>query len=274
MICRFIAENRARFGVAPICRALSAHGCQIAPRTYWAWAKRAPSKRALSDLVITEVIAGLYEPDEHGQRKPESLYGSLKMWAHLQRSGITVARCTVERIMRANGWVGVRRAKSVRTTISDPAADRAPDLVDRQFRVSRPNELFVADFTYVPMSGVFAYTAFVIDAYAGTIVGWECSTSKVTAFVERALRHAAEKRRREGHPLQGNTIHHSDAGSQYTSVHFGETLALEGIQPSIGTVGDAYDNALAENQRSGSTRPSGPGRGHRSGPARSPGSAT
>ena len=129
--------------------------------------------------------------------------------------GITVARCTVERLMRANGWVGVRRAKQVRTTTSDPAADRAPDLVDRQFRVSRPDELFVADFTYVPMStGVFAYTAFVIDAFAGTIVGWECSTSKATAFVERAIRQAADKRRREGHPLPGSTIHHSDAGSQ------------------------------------------------------------
>jgi putative transposase len=247
LICQFIADNKARFGVAPICRALSAHGCQIAPRTYWAWAGRPPSKRALSDLVITEVLAGLYEPDEHGRRKPESLYGSLKMWAHLQRQGITVARCTVERIMRRNRWVGVRRSKQVRTTISDPAADRAPDLVDRQFGVSRPNELFVADFTYVPMStGVFAYTAFVIDAFAGTIVGWECSTSKVTVFVERAIRQAADKRRREGNPLQGSTIHHSDAGSQYTSVHFGETLALEGIRPSIGTVGDAYDNALAE----------------------------
>jgi len=148
LICRFITEHRARFGVAPICRALTAHGCQIAPRTYWAWAKRAPSKRALSDLVITEVIAGLYEPDEHGRRKPESLYGSLKMWAHLQRQGITVARCTVERIMRSNGWVGVTRAKRVRTTIPDPGADRAPDLVKRRFGASRPNELFVADFTY------------------------------------------------------------------------------------------------------------------------------
>jgi putative transposase len=146
LICQFIAEHRARFGVAPICRAPSAHECQIAPRTYWSWARRAPSKRALSDLVITEVLAALYEPDEHGRRKPESLYGSLKMWAHLQRQGIKVARCPVERIMRANGWVGVRRSKQVRTTISDPAADRAPDLVDRQFGVSRPEKLFVADF--------------------------------------------------------------------------------------------------------------------------------
>ena len=160
--------------------------------------------------MLTEVIAGLYEPDEHGRRRPESLYGSLKMWAHLQRQGVTVARCTVERIMRAYGWVGVTRAKRVRTTIPDPGADRAPDLVKRRFGATRPNELFVADFTYVPMStGVFAYTAFVVDAFAGTIVGWEFSTSKVTAFVERAIRQGADKRRREGHPLQGNTIHHS-----------------------------------------------------------------
>ena len=139
------------------------------------------------------------------------------------------------------------RAKRVRTTIPDPGADRAPDLVKRRFGASGPNELFVADFTYVPMStGVFAYTAFVIDAFAGTIVGWDCSTSKATAFVERAIRQAADRRRREGNPLPGSTIHHSDAGSQYTSVHFGETLELEGILPSIGTVGDAFDNALAE----------------------------
>ena len=149
--------------------------------------------------------------------------------------------------MRVNGWVGVRRAKS-----SGPRSATRPRTGHRTWStassgVSRPNELFVADFTYVPMStGVFAYTAFVIDAFAGTIVGWECSTSKVTAFVERAIRQAPTTRRREGYPLPGNTIHHSDAGSQYTSVHFGETLALEGMRPSIGTVGDAFDNALAE----------------------------
>jgi len=152
VICGFIAEHKARFGVAPICRVLTAHGCQIAPRTYYAWASRAPSKRALWDTAITQVLAGFYEPDEHGKRKPESLYGSLKMWAHLQREGIEVARCTVERLMRENGWQGVVRAKKVRTTVPDPAADRAPDLVDRQFRVPSPNRLLVADFTYVRMA--------------------------------------------------------------------------------------------------------------------------
>lgn len=247
MICAFITEHKARFGVAPICRVLSAHGCQIAPRTYYAHVSRAPSKRALWDTAITQVLAGYYEPDEHGRRRPEALYGSLKMWAHLNREGIEVARCTVERLMRANGWQGVRRSTKVRTTVPDPAAARAADLVERQFRVPAPNRLLVADFTYVRLvTGVFVYTAFVIDAYAGRIVGWECSTSRQTRFVESAIRQAAAFRSRQGNPLLGNTIHHSDAGSQYTSVRFAESLLLAGMIPSVGSVGDAFDNALAE----------------------------
>jgi putative transposase len=225
---------------------LTAHGCKIAPRTFYAWAVRAPSKRALWDSVITSTLAGYYEPDDHGRRQPESLYGSVKMWAHLQRDGITVARCTVERLMRINGWQGVRRVKKVYTTVADPAHGRAPDLVKRQFRAPAPNRLLVADFTYVRMAtGCFAYTAFVIDAYANRILGWECATSKETTFVEAAIRQAVAQRVREGYLIDG-AVHHSDAGSQYTSVHFGETLQLNGMLPSIGTVGDAYDNALAE----------------------------
>jgi transposase InsO family protein len=169
------------------------------------------------------------------------------MWAHLQRQGIGVARCTVERLMRANGWHGVTRRKKVRTTIADPAAERAADLVKRQFRVPAPNVLLVADFTYVRLAGgVFVYTAFAIDGYAGRIVGWTCSASKEDRFVRQAIRHAAQLRIGEGNPLLGNTIHPSDGGSQYTSVRFGETLALSGLVASIGTVGDAFDNALAE----------------------------
>jgi transposase InsO family protein len=161
------------------------------------------------------VLAGYYEPDETGRRKPESLYGAVKMWAHLQRQGIGVARCTVERLMRANGWQGVTRRKKVRTTIADPDAARAADLVKRQFRVPAPNMLLVADFTYVRLaSGVFVYTAFAIDAYAGRIVGWTCSASKEDRFVRHAIRHAATLRTNEGNPLLGSTIHHSDAGSQ------------------------------------------------------------
>jgi putative transposase len=246
MICAFITEQKARFGVAPICRVLSGHGLSIAPRTYWAHQSRPPSGRALWDTVITELLGAIYEPDEHGRRKPESLYGSCKSWAYLQRAGVPVARCTVERLMRAHGWRGVTRARNVRTTVADPAAARAPDLVRRHFTAARPDQLHVADFTYVPMAGGFGYTAFVIDAFAGVIAGWECSTSKQTAFVERAVRQAAAQRRREGRPLRGATIHHSDAGSQYTALRFGETLLLEGLIPSIGSVGDALDNALAE----------------------------
>lgn len=247
MICRFIAEHKQRFGVVPICRVLTEHGCAIAPRTFYAWRTRGPSKRALWDAAITSILASYYvERDEHGRRKPESLYGSLKMWAHLQRQGIQVARCTVERLMREHGWSGATRMKKVRTTIADPAAQRAADLVDRDFRTEGPDRLYVADFTYVRTVSGFVYTAFVIDAYAGVIVGWECSVSREQAFVARALNQACMLRSIQGTPLQGNTIHHSDAGSQYTAVRFGETLYLHGITPSIGSVGDAYDNALAE----------------------------
>lgn len=166
----------------------------IAPRTFYAWLTRPPSPRALWDTVITEVLAGYYEPDEHGRRKPESLYGATKMWAHLQRQGIAVARCTVERLMRAHGWRGVTRRKKVRTTVADPAAARAADLVKRQFQVPAPNVLLVADFTYVRLSnGAFVYTAFAIDAYAGRIVGWTCSASKEDRFVRQAIRHAAQQ---------------------------------------------------------------------------------
>ncbi len=246
MMCEFISEHRARFGVVPICRVLVEHGCKIAPRTYYAWLRRSPSKRTLWDMTITEVLAGYYEPDGNGRRRPESLYGSLKMWAHLNREGITVARCTVERLMAANGWQGVTRTKKVRTTISDPAASRAPDLVDRHFKAAAPNELVVADFTHVRMAGGwFAYTAFVIDVFADRVVGWECSASKETRLVESALRQAAAFRTRQDAPPEG-TIHHSDAGSQYTSVRFGESLLLAGMVPSVGSVGDAYDNALCE----------------------------
>ena len=247
LICQFIDEEKEEFGVAPICRALSAHGVQIAPRTYWARLATTPGKRQLWDTAVTEILAGIYEPGEHGRRPPESLYGTVKMWAWLNRQGIPVAKCTIERLKRHHGWRGVTRARRVRTTVPDPAATRAPDLVGRNFKAARPGQLHVADFTYVPLAGGrFGYTAFVIDAFAGLIPGWECSLSKKTAFVESAIRQAAAYRARQGHPITGDAIHHSDAGSQYTSVHFTETLILAGLAPSIGTVGDALDNALAE----------------------------
>lgn len=230
----------------PICRVLSQHGVPIAPRTYWAHKNRPPSRRCLRDQALTEILAGIYEPDAHGRRPPESLYGSLKMWAYLRRQGITVARCTVERLMRANGWRGATRARKARTTVPDPAHSRAPDLVKRNFKASAPGRLHVADFTYVPLhGGGFGYTAFCVDAFAGLIAGWECSLSRQTAFVQKAIGQAAALRARQGHPL-AQAIHHSDAGAQYTSVRFAETLMLAGLAGSVGSVGDAYDNALAE----------------------------
>jgi putative transposase len=140
----------------------------------------------------------------------------------------------------------MRRQKSVRTTVADPTAERPPDLVDPQFRVPTPNALVVADFTYVKLvTGVFVYVAFVIDAYAGAIIGWEAASVKQTRFVESAIRQAAALRARQGHRIDG-AIHHCDAGSQYTARHFGDMLSLSGLRHSIGSVGDAYDNALAE----------------------------
>jgi len=162
------------------------------------------------DAALTEILAGIYEPGPDGRRPPECLYGSLKMWDYLRCQGIRVARCTVERLMRANGWRGVTRAGTTRTTTPDPARTRAPDLVNRNFTAQRPGQLHVADFTYVPLDGGgFGYTAFVIDAFAGLIAGWECSLSKETAFVERAIRQAAALRARQGHPISGRAVHHS-----------------------------------------------------------------
>jgi hypothetical protein len=195
LICKFIDEGREEFRVAPICRALLVHGIEIAPRTYWAHHAAAPGKRELWDAAVTEILAGMYEPDENGRRRPESLYGTVKMWANLNRQGIPVAKCTVERLKRAHGWRGVTRGRRVRTTVPDPAAARAPDLVRRRFKASRPGQLHVADFTYVPLAGGrFAYTAFVIDAFAGLIPGWECSEGYSGSLrVMRSLLHRAAR---------------------------------------------------------------------------------
>jgi putative transposase len=206
------------------------------------------SKRALWDTTITEVLAGYYQPDADGRRRPESLYGSLKMWAHLNREGIVVARCTVERLMRLHGWAGVTRRAAPRTTISDPdALERPPDLVDRQFTVAAPDLLWVADFTYVVrIGGRWCYTAFTIDAFADAIVGWQTTPTADAAMVQASFAHGIEYRNRQGRPVAAGAIHHSDAGTQYTALHFAGQLAEADFRPSIGSVGDAYDNALAE----------------------------
>jgi len=248
VICAFIEAFKAVFGVVPVCRALSAHGIAISPRTFHARRSRPPSRRAVRDAWLAGLLRSMFEPDELGRRRPESLYGAVKAWGYLRRQGVQVARCTIERLMRANGWRGnVRGRRKPRTTVPDPAHPRHPDLVNRDFRASRPGELLVADFTYVPLAGGgFGYVALVIDAFAGTILGWDCSLSKATAFVQRAIAQAAAGLRRAAGAQPGLAVHHSDAGSQYTSVRYAETLMLAGLAPSVGSVGDAYDNALAE----------------------------
>ncbi len=165
----------------------------------------------------------------------------------MRREGIPVARSAAERLIRVDGWRGVSRRRAIRITEAEPGGTRTADLVDRNFRVPAPNLLGVADFTYVRLvSGGFVYTAFVVDAYAGRIAGWECSPSKQAAFVESAIRQSAARRVRQGRPWTGSTIHHSDAGSQHAAVKDIETLIRSGILPSIGSVGDAFGNPLAE----------------------------
>ena len=171
------------------------------------------------------------------------VYGARKVWRQLEREGVGVARCTVERLMRRCGLRGVIRGKAVRTTVNNPATPCPHDLVNRQFRADRPNQLWVSDFTYVSTWQGFVYVAFVIDVFARRIVGWRVSCSMQTDFVLDALEQALFDRK----PGEdGSLIHHSDRGVQYVSMRYSERLAEAGIAPSVGSVGDSYDNALAE----------------------------
>ncbi|MEZ0109631.1 transposase InsO family protein [Catenulispora sp. EB89] len=236
---RFIDEHRDRFGgVEPICTTLTTHGCPIAPSTYYKFKKRPVSARALRDAELKALIAQVHA-DNYG------VYGVRKVWRQLQRQGHQVARCTVERLMRELGLFGVVRGKKVRTTICDPAAERAPDLVKRAFVAAAPNRVWVADFTHVAAHAGIVYVAFVVDTYSRRIVGWSAATNKRTPLVLAALEMGIWQRDRAGQERNG-LIHHSDAGSQYTSFRLAAHLAGEGIAASIGTVGDALDNALME----------------------------
>ena len=174
------------------------------------------------------------------------VYGARKVWLALNREGTPVARCTVERLMRELGLAGARRGKRVRTTRPDAAAGRPADLVRRQFSPARPDRLWVADFTDVPTWAGMVYVAFVIDAYSRRILGWRAAATMKTSLVLDALEQALWTRRRAGAAGLAGLIHHTDAGRQYTSIAFTERLAAAGVSASVGTVGDAYDNALAE----------------------------
>jgi putative transposase len=232
----FIEEHRPVFGVEPICAAL-----QIAPSTYYAARSRGrePSARALSDTRLLVEIRRVHEASK-------GLYGARKVWWQLGHDGIEVARCTVERLMRQAGLEGVVRGQRRRTTVPDERADRPADLVDRDFTASAPNRLWLADFTYVATWSGVVYVAFVIDAYSRRIVGWKADTNMRTGLVLDTLDMALWSRDREGLPVQAGLVHHNDAGSQYTSFAFTQRLIDAGVDASVGSVGDAYDNALAE----------------------------
>lgn len=228
----FIDEQRGRFGVEPICRILD-----VSASAYYQRATGAKSARRVED----ERLLGLIE---QVAERNYGAYGYRKTWLALQRAGVEVGRDRVKRLMRQAGIQGAkRRGKAWRTTVSDPAASRPPDLVDRDFSASRPDELWVADFTYLRCWEGLVFFSFVIDAYSRRVVGWQFSTSMRTDLVLDALRMALT-RRDSGADVE--LIHHSDAGSQYTSFAFQQELNDHGVLASIGSVGDAYDNAMAE----------------------------
>ena len=231
---RFVDAYRDDHGVEPICRVL-----EIAPSTYHAHARRrsqpetAPA-RVQRDVELMQEIRRVF--DENFQ-----VYGVRKVWRQLRREGFDVARCTVARLMKKMALQGVIRGRRVRTTVADTAAPCPLDHVNRQFKAPRPNVLWVSDFTYVATWVGFVYVAFVIDAYARRIVGWRVSRSAHAGFVLDALEQAIHDRK----PVSGG-VHHSDRGVQYVSIKYTERLVEAGLVPSVGSVGDSYDNALAE----------------------------
>ena len=232
----FIDDHRGTHGVEPICKVLP-----IAPSTYHEHVaqRRDPSRlsvRAKADLALKPEIARVFTENFE-------VYGVRKVWRQLKREGHDVARCTVERLMQSMGLQGVIRGRPVRTTVQDKAAPCPLDHVNRQFHAPAPNRLWVSDFTYVSTWAGFVYVAFIIDVYARYIVGWRVSRTIHAGFVLDALEQAIHDRK----PVsKGGLIHHSDRGSQYLSIKYTERLADAGIEPSVGSIGDSYDNALAE----------------------------
>ena len=230
----FIDAHRAEHGVEPICEEL-----QIAPSTYYEHRARQadPQRwppRVQRDRVLAPEIRRVHEENF-------GVYGARKVWRQLGREDFIVARCTVERLMRSLGLQGVVRGRKCRTTIAVDSAERPLDHVKRQFQASRPNELWVADFTYVATWAGFVYVAFVIDVFARRIIGWRVARSMRAELVLDALEQALWSRS----GVHG-VVHHSDHGSQYLSIRYSERLTEAGAQPSVGSVGDSYDNALAE----------------------------
>ena len=243
------AEGRA---VESVCRVLRGQGCQVAARTYRDWKQAQPAARDVADAYLMDAIWDLFHvrDERTGELKasPESLYGRRKVAAWLRANGHPeVASCTVSRCLNTMGHKGVRRHKTIRTTIPSKDGRRAGDLLNRDFTASAPNRVWVTDFTYVRTWAGFVYVAFILDVFSRRIVAWHASMSRQTDLVMIPLRMALWQRDRDGNPVvAGELVHHSDAGSQYTSIRLTERLDLEQIAASIGSVGDAYDNALME----------------------------
>ena len=232
----FIDDYRVVYGVEPICKVL-----RIAPSPYYAHRvqRRDPARRscrAQRDEVLRSEVTRVFTQNFE-------VYGVRKVWRQLMREGVGVARCTVERLMRELGLQGIIRGKPARTTIQDKAAPCPLDHVNRVFHAPAPDRLWLSDFTYVSTWSGFVYVAFVIDAYARRIVGWRVSRTAHASFVLDALEQALHERRPAS---KAGLVHHSDRGSQYVSIRYTERLAEAGIEPSVGSVGDSYDNALAE----------------------------
>ena len=233
MIVEFIDEHKDQFGVEPICRDL-----QVAPSSYYAHRARPPSARSVSDAATTQVIAKVHA-DNYG------VYGARKVHAEMLRRDHPVARCTVERLMRAAGLRGITRAKGPRTTIGGTGPDTRPDLVERDFTARAPDQLWVADITYIRTFSGWVYAAFVTDVYSRRVVGWQLSRSLRTDLALDALEMGIWTRQRAGHDVSGLT-HHSDKGVQYVAIRYTQRLAEAGAVASVGSTGDSYDNALAE----------------------------
>ena len=230
MIVEFIDANRDEFGVEPICAAL-----QVAPSTYRSAKRRPMSARAMRDAVMMPVLLALWKANY-------SVYGARKLWIAARRAGHGIGRDQVARLMRELGICGVKRSRRVRTTRRDDTVERSPDLVERDFTATEPNQLWVTDLTYVPTWSGVAYVCFIVDAFSSRIVGWRVASHMRTEMVLDALEMARWSR---GTNLEGLRCH-SDAGSQFTSIRYGERLAELGAVPSIGSIGDSFDNALAE----------------------------
>jgi putative transposase len=234
VIVDYIDGHRDEFGVEPICRVL-----QVAPSTYYAAKRRqvAPSARAIRDALMMQVLMALWVANR-------KVYGAHKLWKAARRAGHQIGRDQVARLMRELDIEGIsRRRKRIFTTVADPDAVRAPDLVNRNFTAAAPNQLWVTDLTYVPTRSGMAYVCFIVDAFSRRIVGWRVASNMRTDMVLDALEMA---RRSRGRRRLVGLVAHADAGSQFTSVRFTERLEEIGARPSIGTIADSYDNALAE----------------------------